>query len=49
MIIKTIYYTLGLMTKNTYLYCKNALFYMYFNKTFKIYDKRNLSTVILDV
>ncbi len=49
MIIKTIYYTLGLITKDTYLYCKNSLFYMYFNKTFKIYEKKNLSTVILDV
>lgn len=48
MIVKTIYYTLGLMTKNMYLYCKNALFYMYFNKTLKLYNKKDTTTIILD-
>lgn len=47
--IKTIYYTLGLITKDMYLYCKNSLFYMYFNKTVKFYNDTNMSTIILDV
>jgi predicted nucleotidyltransferase len=48
-IIKTIYYNLGLMSKEMYLYLKNALFYMYFSKSFGIYDKKNMSTIILDI
>jgi predicted nucleotidyltransferase len=48
-ILKTIYYNLGLMSKEMYVYLKNALFHMYFSKSFGIYDKKNMSTIILDI
>jgi predicted nucleotidyltransferase len=47
--IKTIHYNLGLIPKDVYMYCKNTLFYMYFNKTFKIYNKKDITTIILDI
>jgi predicted nucleotidyltransferase len=48
-IIKIFYYNLGLISKDMYLYYKNTLFYMYFNKKFEIYNKKNMSTIILDI
>jgi len=47
-IIKILYYSLGMISKNIYLYLKNALFHMYFNQTICIYDKKKGTTVILD-
>jgi hypothetical protein len=48
-VLKTIYYSLGIISKEMYLYCKNSLFYMYFNKKFDFYHKKNTSTIILDI
>jgi hypothetical protein len=48
LILKYIYYTLYLIPRSYFLYCKNNLFYMYFNKTIWIYEKNEMSTIILD-
>ena len=48
MFIKILYYTFGIIPKEIYLYLKNAVFHMYFNKTLYIYDRRKETTVILD-
>jgi hypothetical protein len=47
-IIKMLYYSLGIISKDIYLYLKNAIFHMYFNQTICIYDKKKGTTVILD-
>lgn len=47
-IIKILYYSLGIISKDIYLYLKNAIFHMYFNQTICIYDKKKGTTVILD-
>ena len=47
-IIKINYYILHLMSKKTYLYLKNCIFYMYFNKKISVYDKNKITTIILD-
>ena len=46
--IKILYYSLGIISKDIYLYLKNAIFHMYFNQTICIYDKKKGTTVILD-
>ena len=46
--IKMLYYSLGIISKDIYLYLKNAIFHMYFNQTICIYDKKKGTTVILD-
>lgn len=46
--IKILYYVLGIMSKDMYLYLKNGIFHMYFNKTICIYDKKKGTTLILD-
>jgi len=47
-IIKMLYYSLGIISKDIYLYLKNAIFHMYFNHTICIYDKKKGTTIILD-
>lgn len=47
-IIKILYYSLSIISKDIYLYLKNAIFHMYFNQTICIYDKKKGTTVILD-
>ena len=47
--IKILYYSLGIIPKDTYLYLKNAIFHMYFNKTICFYDRKKATTVILDI
>ena len=46
--IKMLYYSLGIISKDIYLYLKNSIFHMYFNQTICIYDKKKGTTVILD-
>jgi predicted nucleotidyltransferase len=46
--IKMLYYSLGIISKDIYLYLKNAIFHMYFNQTICIYDKKKGTTLILD-
>ena len=47
-IIKVFYYNLGFISKEYYLYFKNSLFHMYFNKNVGIYNKKSMTTIILD-
>jgi predicted nucleotidyltransferase len=47
-ILKFIYYNLLLMSKETYLYLKNSIFYMYFNKKLGIYNKKLITTISVD-
>jgi predicted nucleotidyltransferase len=46
-IIKTLHYSLGLITEKYYVYLKNGVFHMYFNKTY-LYNKSHRSTIMLD-
>lgn len=48
LILKFIYYSLYLIPKSYFLYFKNYLFYMYFNKKIGVYKKNHASTIILD-
>lgn len=48
LILKIFYYNLYLIPKSYYLYFKNYLFYMYFNKKIWFYKKNQTSTIILD-
>jgi len=47
-ILKIFYYHLYLIPKSYFLYLKNSLFYMYFNKKIWFYKKNQASTIILD-
>ena len=47
-ILKFIYYNLKLMSKSYYLYLKNSIFYMYFNKKLSIYNKDFITTISVD-
>jgi predicted nucleotidyltransferase len=46
--VKLLYYTLGIISKDMYLYLKNGIFHMYFNKTICLYDRKKGTTIILD-
>jgi predicted nucleotidyltransferase len=46
--VKILYYILGIISKDMYLYLKNGIFHMYFNKTICIYDRKKGTTVIID-
>lgn len=46
--VKLLYYTLGIISKDMYLYLKNGIFHMYFNKTVCLYDRKKGTTIILD-
>lgn len=47
-IIKMLYYSLGIISKDIYVYLKNSIFHMYFNNTICIYNKKKNTTIILD-
>lgn len=46
--VKLLYYTFGVISKDMYLYLKNGIFHMYFNKTICLYDRKKATTIILD-
>ena len=47
-ILKFFYYNLCLIPTSIFLYIKNSLFYMYFNKSINIYSKNKATTIIID-
>lgn len=47
-LLKFIYYNLYLISKSYFIYFKNCLFYMYFNKKIWVYENNRMSTIILD-
>jgi len=47
-ILKFLHYRLYLLSHSLYMYLKNAIFYMYFNKKIGFYEKKRATTVILD-
>ena len=47
-IVKVFFYKLRLMSKSCYLYLKSLIFYTYFNKKFRLYNKNLMTTIIID-
>ena len=47
-ILKTLYYNLYLIPTSSFIYLKNCIFHMYFNKEITIYNKNKMSTIILN-
>jgi hypothetical protein len=47
-ILKVIYYNLGIISKDLYLQFKNFIFTSYFSKKLMLYDKNLATTIILD-
>jgi len=48
-VIKVFYYILKIISRSYYVYFKNTLFYIYFNKNFNLYNKNLNTTVILNI
>ncbi len=46
-VLKSLYYRFHLIPKSWFVYCKNFLYYSYFNSTLRFYNKTMSNTVIL--
>lgn len=48
LIIKSFYYNMGIIGKETYLHLKHWMFHMYLTRSFSLYNKMLTTTIILD-